>query len=478
MKKGIVLFYALLILFGSVALGAKKPPRNNKSAVGNNKWSIGLGMEVADFYSPALKKLSTFKNPVWFGPRLTMWRNFNSSVALGLDLGSYAFSSNKDNSSLPAINSYSLLYSGLAAYKFNNGYILKEDAAVAPYIFFKIQGSFAQAPVTNENLNGFGIPIGAGINFKVANNLALNVNGGYNFGIKNNQDHIFFGAGLMVDLGKGKEVEEPKKDTVVQLPPDTDGDGIADIDDACPNVPGLAQFNGCPDTDGDGIEDSKDECPTVAGLAQFNGCPDTDGDGIPDMKDACPTEKGIAKFGGCPDPDRDGDGIVNDKDKCPDVAGSFAAQGCPDRDGDGVKDDEDKCPDVAGPASNKGCPEVKEEVKKRLAFAARAIQFETGKAVIKPVSYKILDEVVSILNEYPYYDVNIDGHTDNVGKPDKNMKLSQDRAASAKAYLVSKGIAESRLTAAGYGDTKPVADNKTAAGRAQNRRVEFNLVFK
>ena len=117
-------------------------------------------------------------------------------------------------------------------------------------------------------------------------------------------------------------------------------------------------------------------------------------------------------------------------------------------------------------------------MKKRLAFAARAIQFETGKAVIKPVSYKILDEVASILNEYPYYDVNVDGHTDNVGKADKNLKLSQDRAASAVAYLVSKGIPASRLTSAGYGDTKPVADNKTAAGRAQNRRVEFNLIFK
>jgi len=478
MKKGIVLFYALLILFGSVALGAKKPPKNNKSAVGNNRWTLGIGMEVADFYSPALKKLSTFKNPVSFGPRLTVWRNFNSSIALGLDVATYAFSSNRDNTTLPQLNTYNLLYSGLAAYKFNNGYILKEDAAVAPYIFAKLQGTWATTSVTQENVNGFGIPIGAGINFKIANNLALNINGGYNFGIKNNADHIVFGVGLMLDLGKGKEVEEPKKDTVVQLPVDTDGDGVYDIDDLCPTVPGLAQFSGCPDTDGDGIEDSKDECPTVAGIAEFNGCPDTDGDGIPDMKDACPTEKGIAKFGGCPDPDRDGDGIVNEKDKCPDVAGSFIAQGCPDRDGDGVMDADDKCPDQPGPASNKGCPEIKEEVKKRLAFAARAIQFETGKAVIKPVSYKILDEVVSILNEYPYYDVNVDGHTDNVGKPDKNLKLSQDRAASAVAYLVSKGIPASRLTSAGYGDTKPVADNKTAAGRAQNRRVEFNLIFK
>ncbi len=479
MKKGIVLLSSLLILLSSVALGAKKPPKNNKSAVGNSRFSLGVGMEVADYYSPALKKLSTFKNPIWFGPRITGWYNPNSSIAVGLDLGSHAFSSNTENTTLPAINTYNLLYAGVLAYKFNNGYILKEDAAVSPYIFAKLQGSWAQTAVLKENVNGFGIPIGAGINFKIANNLALNINGGYSFGIKNADDHIFFGAGIMADLGKAKhEPIDSLPAAIVEKPVDTDGDGIVDLDDLCPTVPGLAQFGGCPDTDGDGIEDSKDECPTVAGLAELNGCPDRDGDGITDAKDACPDVKGIAKFGGCPDPDRDGDGIINEKDKCPDVPGAFSAQGCPDRDGDGVTDDVDKCPDVPGPASNKGCPEVKEEVKKRLAFAARAIQFETGKAVIKPVSYKILDEVASILKEYPYYDVNVDGHTDNVGDDAKNLKLSQDRAAAAVTYLVSKGIDAKRLLATGYGETQPVADNKTAAGRAQNRRVEFNLLFK
>lgn len=476
MKKGIVLFYALLVLVSSVALGAKKPPKNSNSAVGNNNWSIGIGMEVADFYSPALKKLSTFKNQVSFGPRLTMWRNFNSSVAVGLDLGSYSFSSASD-ASLPVINTYHLLYSGLVAYKFNNGYILKEDAAVAPYIFAKIQGTWAQTPILRDNVHGFGIPIGAGINFKIANNIALNINGGYNFAVKNNNDHIFFGAGIMADLGKGKEKEEAPV-AVVEVPVDTDGDGVLDLDDECPTVPGLAEFNGCPDTDGDGIPDSSDECPETPGIAEFNGCPDTDGDGIPDIKDACPDVPGIAKYGGCPDPDRDGDGIINEKDDCPDQAGPFSGRGCPDKDGDGVKDVDDKCPDVPGPASNKGCPLVNEEAKKKLAFAARNIQFETGKATIKPVSYKVLDEVASILKEYDYYDVNVDGHTDNVGKPDANLKLSQDRAAAAVAYLVSKGISPSRLVAKGYGDTQPTADNKTAAGRAQNRRVEFNLLFK
>lgn len=180
------------------------------------------------------------------------------------------------------------------------------------------------------------------------------------------------------------------------------------------------------------------------------------------------------------DSDNDGDGITNDRDKCPDVAGSFIAQGCPDRDGDGVMDIDDKCPDVPGPVSNKGCPEVKEEVRKRLAFSARNIQFEPYKSDIKPMSYKILDEVASILKEYPYYDINVDGHSDeNEGVyPEKALKLSQDRAAAAVNYLVNKGVPASRIVSAGYGDSKPVSDNSTVAGKAQNRRVEFNLLFK
>jgi outer membrane protein OmpA-like peptidoglycan-associated protein len=433
-------------------------------------------MDLADFYSPKLKKLQTFKTPVTYGPRVGFWRNFNSSVALGLDVASYAFQSKNDDPTLPSVNTYNLLYAGSAIYKFNNGYILKEDAAVAPFIFAKLQGTWAKEAITQRNVNGFGIPIGAGLNFKIAHNVAMSLNGGYAFGVKNSEDHIFFGAGIMLDLGKGDKVDTVPVEAPVVLA-DTDGDGIADIDDACPEVPGIVEFNGCPDTDGDGIEDSKDECPTVAGVAEFNGCPDTDGDGIPDIKDACPNEKGIAKFGGCPDPDRDGDGVVNDKDKCPDTPGSIAAYGCPDRDGDGVADASDKCPDVAGPATNQGCPDLKAEEKKILQDAQN-IQFETGKAVIRPASYKTLDKVAEILKTYNYYDVSIEGHTDNVGKPDSNQKLSEARAAAAMQYLISKGVSADRMSSKGFGQTKPIAENTTAVGRAENRRVEFHLIIK
>ena len=122
---------------------------------------------------------------------------------------------------------------------------------------------------------------------------------------------------------------------------DTDGDGIYDEHDECPNVPGLEKFNGCPDTDGDGIQDSEDECPMEAGLPEFNGCPDTDGDGVSDNKDRCPTVAGLASMAGCPD--TDGDGIADGQDACPKVAGPRGNRGCPwpDSDGDSVVDKDD-----------------------------------------------------------------------------------------------------------------------------------------
>ncbi|MDH3323799.1 MAG: thrombospondin type 3 repeat-containing protein, partial [Flavobacteriaceae bacterium] len=147
---------------------------------------------------------------------------------------------------------------------------------------------------------------------------------------------------------------------------DTDGDGIYDKDDACPDVPGLVAFNGCPDTDGDGIEDSKDDCPNEAGLAEFNGCPDTDGDGVADKNDKCPTVAGLKALAGCPD--SDGDGVTDADDACPTVAGPAANKGCPwpDIDGDGVLDKDDQCPDVKGTVANNGCPEVTEAIKSAL----------------------------------------------------------------------------------------------------------------
>ncbi len=256
---------------------------------------------------------------------------------------------------------------------------------------------------------------------------------------------------------------------------DTDMDTIYDADDDCPKEWGLRAFNGCPDTDKDGIQNKLDDCPTVAGLAEFKGCPDTDGDGIADKDDKCPGVAGLKEFQGCPD--TDGDGTEDSKDKCPTKAGPVAGEGCPDTDGDGIYDNTDRCPDKPGVVALKGCPEMKQEVIAKMKRAAQGIFFETNKDVIKPESFKNLNDLVTILNDFPEASVEIQGHTDDVGADAANLTLSQSRANSVKKYLIEHGVSESRLTAIGYGETKPIADNKTNAGKALNRRVEFVLTY-
>ncbi|MBV4356461.1 OmpA family protein [Pinibacter aurantiacus] len=233
------------------------------------------------------------------------------------------------------------------------------------------------------------------------------------------------------------------------------------------------------DSDGDGVPDSKDKCPDMAGLAKYNGCPipDSDNDGVNDEEDKCPNIPGVAKYQGCPVPDSDNDGVNDEEDKCPNISGVARYHGCPipDTDNDGINDEQDKCPTVAGTRENHGCPEIKKETIAKVQKAANAIFFQTGKAAILPKSNAQLNEIVKVLNTDPSLYLDIKGHTDNVGKAEANQKLSQQRADAVKAYMVKKGISEDRITSAGYGDSMPIAPNTTAVGRQKNRRVEMVL---
>jgi outer membrane protein OmpA-like peptidoglycan-associated protein len=282
---------------------------------------------------------------------------------------------------------------------------------------------------------------------------------------------------------------------------DRDGDGIPDGEDACPDEPGIAsddpQKHGCPvrDRDGDGIPDGEDACPDEPGIASDDpgkhGCPvrDRDGDGIADDDDACPDEPGIASEDpakhGCPVRDRDGDGIADDEDACPDEPGVASddpkKHGCPpDRDGDGIPDGEDACPDEPGVRSDDpekhGCP-LAVRVTETEIVILQQVQFDTGKATIRPESDELLDEIAMVLSAHKVIaKVEVQGHTDNRGGRRMNMKLSTDRAASVVRALVERGIAAERLTSVGHGPDKPIADNKTAEGRQQNRRVQFVIL--
>ena len=178
------------------------------------------------------------------------------------------------------------------------------------------------------------------------------------------------------------------------------------------------------------------------------------------------------------DADEDGDGVADSVDHCKNEAGPAENNGCPwpDRDGDTVLDKDDQCPDVVGTVANNGCPEVTEEVQKTLNEFGRTILFDTGKASIKAESIPVLNSIISILNEYPSDRFEIAGHTDSSGNAESNQKLSEARATAVRDFFIANGINRARLTAKGYGETKPIASNSTAAGQAQNRRTEINLI--
>lgn len=267
------------------------------------------------------------------------------------------------------------------------------------------------------------------------------------------RNHLQHSAGLSFAFGDG----------------DTDRDGVKDSVDECPEVPGLESLNGCPDDDGDGIKNSADDCPLTAGLAALNGCPDADGDGVKDSDDACPNVAGLASLNGCPD--ADGDGITDAEDACPNAAGSADMNGCPDADGDKVADKDDECPTVAGPASNGGCPEYP------LAMLADYdINFDLEKYNIDSQDVQRLSIVIKVLLANSDANISIEGHADNTGEESYNNPLSKNRASSIKNYLVNVGIDADRLSTKAFGESKPKASNKTAEGRAINRRVEFKVV--
>ncbi len=291
---------------------------------------------------------------------------------------------------------------------------------------------------------------------------------------------------------------------------DSDGDGIPDSEDACIREKGVRtgspMTHGCPpplpDRDRDGVPDRDDHCPTVAKGNTPDpdrlGCPlvkveppaDRDGDEVLDKDDACPdVPKGPQpdpSRRGCPAQDSDKDGVIDPLDQCLfEAAGLFPdpdRPGCPlaDRDGDGVPDVRDACPDKAGAPSpypkRNGCPGLV-EVKSGQLVIMKPVFFAADKDVILAKSFPVLQAVADALEALPSIKhVVIEGHTDAQGKFARNLDLSERRAKSVMKWLFAKGIEPSRLEAKGYGQTRPIASNKTAAGRAKNRRVEFHII--
>jgi OmpA-OmpF porin, OOP family len=255
---------------------------------------------------------------------------------------------------------------------------------------------------------------------------------------------------------------EPKKDTVATKPnvntdKDTDGDGVLDMFDLCPNVAGTV--NGCPDMDGDGIPDKDDKCPGLAGSVKNNGCPvrDTDGDGLNDDEDNCPDVRGAKDNNGCP---------------------AAAPTGNEDSDGDGILDKDDKCPDAAGTKANQGCPREILNGGKLIRSSGDSmtyfVRFDFDKANITSEAFAAMSEIIKVLKADKTLMINIDGHADNFGLEKYNMQISQERANVARDYFLSYGIPKSRITTAFYGSTRPYDVHQDWL----NRRVEITIYKK
>lgn len=321
-----------------------------------------------------------------------------------------------------------------------------------------------------------------GARFMVTKNISLDLAGGVILGTKDYLDDFksgtsndmsyTFTAGISYYFGRSR---------------DSDGDGVPDDKDMCPGTPHGVRVDefGCPlDSDGDGVPDYLDKCPDTPKGAKVdaNGCPlDSDGDGVPDYLDKCPdTPKGVkVDANGCP-LDSDGDGVPDYLDKCPNTPKGVAVDnnGCPlDSDGDGVPDYLDKCPNTPKgvQVDADGCPIKKAEVIRSFVLQGDA-NFASAKSDLLPAAYPLLDSLYSSMKQNPKLRFSVEGYTDSRGSEELNMKLSERRAQAIVDYLVSKGLDRNLFVIKPMGKSNPIATNKTAEGRAMNRRVEIKLL--
>ncbi len=415
----------------------------------DKKWGVGVGVGAYG---------TTNTSGVGFMPELYLSRYLSPKLDIMLKGDMGLFKSNLTNDldiTAPFLN---------LRYKLSN-----ESKKFRPYLFA------GPGILADNGESGLTFDLGVGGKYYVSPSTALYLDAGYINGIdatvagKSVQDNFWKAtAGLEFDFGKTA---------------DSDMDGVSDKKDKCPNTPtGVAvDENGCPiDTDGDGVADYIDDCPTVPGLTSLKGCPDSDKDGIADKDDACPDVAGIAKFKGCPD--TDGDGVEDKEDKCPDTPKGWKVDesGCPlDQDKDGVVDAEDNCPTVAGPKENKGCPVVEksaEEIEKE-KMKIEPVYFDLNKASYLPIEKMKIEKLINLLKFTDNYKVNISGYADSLGSDAYNLNLSKNRINSVVKALTSGGIKKKQISSQkAMGEANPAATNDTEAGRALNRRVEFEVI--
>ena len=400
-------------------------------------------------------------------------------------------------------------------------FITQVSDNVFPYI--SLGASYMWIAPRDENGNNFipmfkiiGLNGGVGVRFMINRDWSFNVGGSAITGTEDanddnfdghimgtHKDWIFTGSiGISYFIGRNKDSDGDgvydSDDMCPNTPPglkvdqfgcsiDSDADGVPDDQDKCPNTPKgvVVDRLGCPvDSDGDGVPDYLDKCPNTSKGIEVNadGCPlDSDGDGVPDYLDKCADTplKVQVDSDGCP-LDSDGDGVPDYLDRCPGTPKYFKVDnnGCPlDSDHDGVPDYLDKCPNTrAGTkVDSVGCPiGFKREVSNFILGVDAS--FNTGRADLLPGAYKNLIVLAVTLKDHPDYRAIINGYTDSKGSEEKNLILSEKRARAVADYLMSQGIERNRLEIRAHGESDPIASNNTEAGRSRNRRVEIKII--
>tara|TARA_B100001059_G_scaffold111238_2_gene111450 strand:- start:6872 stop:8191 length:1320 start_codon:yes stop_codon:yes gene_type:complete len=438
--KSLIPFKTILIVF--------LLSKNVTSQTPDNPWSIGIGANTVQVIDESVE------SKFGFGPSVSIGRYLGAGFSIGANYSINKFEIDNLNTDYTSVDGF--LKFNFSSKKFSpyliGGYGLSDFGKKLSF-----EGVFKSLGA-GRTIHG-----GLGFDISITNKMRLNIRSVYRIseekGTYNHLQHI---VGFNYNFGQG----------------DSDKDGIPDKKDACPEEPGLKEFNGCPDTDGDKIPDNKDNCPEEFGTEIMNGCPDSDGDGVADNEDECADQEGLVELNGCPD--SDGDGVADKDDECPEEAGAEGNKGCPwpDTDGDGVSDDVDACPEEAGTAEKSGCPELSNEVVQTINELATKINFAAGTDRIMGKAVMIsLNEIKKLLDENPEGSLVIEGHTSSDGEAEANLVLSQNRAAAVKAFLVNLGVNPDRLKTEGYGEERPIDDNGTIQGRVLNRRVQFRTEF-
>ena len=517
MRKYIFLFVVLFL--GRNCLAQEEAPAkiNLIAAVNKNVYLGNLGNGVLDF-----------------------GQKFNGGTTLGIDYAwsksysiGFRFSRGKLSYEVPSSELESVNFSTRfksfsiqGIYELNNGILFPDDSKIRVGIAHSI-GINEFAPKSSKSQSHLGLNVGLMVRYPVYQNVEAFYQFGTNWTMLTDLEGYQFDSDPQKDLFISHSIGTKY---TISLSNDRDGDGILDINDACPNQigskemkgcpdsdldgisdleddciydPGPISANGCPDSDGDGILDKRDrcpdtfgpkstagcpdtdkdglldyedQCPQIPGLKKFKGCPDTDNDGISDQNDSCPQVFGLKSLDGCPDSDRDG--VPDSEDECPLISGPASTAGCPDSDGDGIIDPDDDCPSVYGVASKNGCPDDGFFHLTEVDRLASNIRFSGKSKVLLNSSNKYLSQLYDFLKTNDNYKLMIVGHMDSEGNEELNMIYSLERAGAVKDYLIGRGIEGFRLVSWGLGETEALNEQSDPRARMHNRRIELKVALR